>query len=199
MKEFLPYMLPLTGAATGWAIISITQYFLFRPHSPVSILGISFQGVLPAAQQDIARSIALMVTKELKAEKLTAHLVNEDELSKLTPSIEKHIDTFLSVKLNEKLPILAMYAGPSTMQKIKEGMMEEIELLLPDLIRQYAVALIEKNNPGQMAGEKLMNTPFTEIEQVLRPVVNKLSFKLKIFAAATGFIAGIVQYLLVGI
>lgn len=60
-------LLPLAGALIGWITNLLAVRMIFRPLEPrrVPILGITFQGLLPKRQADLARSVAQIVERDL--------------------------------------------------------------------------------------------------------------------------------------
>ncbi len=103
------------------------------------------QGIFLKKQQQIAEQLGrLAATELLHFDEIVSKVNDPEELKSLSPTIHKHLDTFLQVKLQEKLPIISTFVGESTLAKIKEAMMEEIELLLPEIISQYTDSLHQK-------------------------------------------------------
>ena len=95
------YIVPvLFSAFTGWVTTWIAIKMLFHPRKPISIFGFKVQGIFPKNQQLIAQKLGQVVSKEfLSFDEIEAKVINPDNLEKLKPEIEAHIDIFLREKL----------------------------------------------------------------------------------------------------
>lgn len=170
---------------------------LFHPKNPVNILGITIQGIFPKRQQQFAQKLGTLVATELiNFNDIAAKLKDPKQLESVTPVIEGHIDTFLRVKLQEKLPVVSMFIGDSTIGKLKDGMMEEISSLLPEVISKYADNISQKVDVEKMVTEKVANFSSDKLEEILTAIMNKEFRFVEIIGGVLGFIIGVVQILL---
>src|SRR5580704_3156031 len=127
MNNFMFWLQPFIAAFTGWFTTWIAIYMLFHPRNPKRFLGITIQGIFPKRQRQVAEKLGSVVAKELiHFSEIATQLNDPEQLKNLTPTIEKHLDSFLKVKLKEKLPVIAMFISDNMIQSIKEGMLEEI-------------------------------------------------------------------------
>jgi uncharacterized membrane protein YheB (UPF0754 family) len=194
MHSIMFWLQPFIAAFTGWFTTWIAIYMLFHPRNPVRFLGITIQGIFPKRQRQVAEKLGSMVAKELiHFDEIAALLKNPEQLSALTPTIEKHLDSFLHVKLKEKLPVISMFVGGNTLDKIKEGMLEEISLLLPELISQYTDALSQKIDIEKMVTEKVANFSSDKLEQILESVLKKEFKFIEMIGGVLGFAIGLIQ------
>ena len=197
MKDIMFWLQPFIAAFTGWFTTWIAIFMLFHPRKPVRFLGITIQGIFPKRQRQVAEKLGSMVAKELiHFDEIAVQLKNPEMLKDLNPTIEKHLDNFLHVKLKEKMPIISMFVGDGTMQKIKEGMMEEIALLLPEIISQYTDSLSERIDIEKMVTEKVSNFSSDKLEEILQSVMKKEFRFIEIIGGVLGFVIGIIQLVL---
>jgi len=188
------WLQPLIAAFTGWFTTWIAIYMLFHPRNPVRFMGITIQGIFPKRQRQVAEKLGSMVAKELiHFDEIAALLKNPEQLSNLTPTIEKHLDNFLQVKLKEKLPVISMFVGTNTLNKIKDGMLEEINLLLPELIHQYTDSLSKSIDIEKMVTEKVSNFSSDKLEKILESVLKKEFKFIEIIGGVLGFVIGLIQ------
>lgn len=197
MSNFLFWLQPFIAMFIGWFTTWLAIYMLFHPQKPKKILGFTVQGVFPKRQHLVAAKLGSVVAKELiHFDEIAALLKDKDQLKALNPKIEAHLDTFLQVKLKEKLPVISMFVGDSTMQKIKEGMLEEIELLLPELIEEYTTGLSKKIDIEKMVAEKVSNYSSDKLEDILLSVMKKEFNFIELVSCVLGFVIGLLQMLL---
>lgn len=191
------YLIPFISAFIGWFTNWIAIKMLFHPKNPVRILGITIQGIFPKRQQQFAEKLGVLVASELiHFDEIAERLKDPEQLKQLAPVIETHIDTFLQVKLKEKLPVISMFVGDGMIAKIKEGMMEEIELLLPEVIAKYTDSLSQKIDVQKMVTEKVAAFSSDKLETILVAIMSKEFRFVEIIGGVLGFLIGLMQILL---
>ena len=194
MTHLMFWLQPFIAAFIGWVTTWVAIKMLFHPRNPVRFLGITIQGIFPKRQKQVAEKLGGVVAKELiHFSEIALQLKDPEMLIGLTPTIEKHLDNFLQVKLKEKLPVISMFVGDGTLQKIKEGMLEEIALLLPEIIHQYTDSLSKKIDIEKMVTEKVSNFSSDKLEEILQAVMKKEFWFLEIVAAVLGLVIGLIQ------
>ena len=188
------YLIPIISAFIGYFTNWVAIKMLFHPKKPINILGIKFQGIFPKRQQQFAQKLGVLVANELiHFDEIAEKLKDPKQLEALTPTIENHIDTFLKVRLKEKIPVISMFVGGSTLDKIKEGMMEEIALLLPQVIGQYTDGLKQKIDIEQMVTDKVAAFSTDKLEEILAAIMKKEFRFVEILGGVLGFIIGLLQ------
>ena len=188
------YLIPFISAFIGWFTNWIAIKMLFHPKKQVNILGLKFQGIFPKGQQQFAEKLGTLVANELiHFDEIAAKLKDPEQLKELNPTIEAHIDTFLRVKLKEKIPVVAMFIGDNTITKLKDGMMEEINVLLPEVIDRYTQGLGEKIDIQKMVTEKVAAFSSDKLEEILESIMKKEFRFVEILGGVLGFIIGLLQ------
>jgi len=190
-------LLPIISAFIGWFTNWIAIKMLFHPRNPVKFLGFTIQGIFPKRQQQFAQKLGVLVASELiHFDEIAGKLKDPQQLAAVSPVIETHIDTFLRVRLAEKIPMIAMFVGEKTIGQLKEGMMEEINTLLPQVIGKYTEGLAEKVDIEKMVTEKVANFSSDKLEQILVAIMSKEFRFVEIIGGVLGFIIGLLQILL---
>ena len=193
----LVYLIPFISAFIGWFTNWVAIKMLFHPKEPVRFLGITFQGIFPKRQQQFAKKLGVVVATELlHFDEIAARIKDPEHLGELAPFIEKHIDEFLQIKLKEKLPVISMFVGEGTLGKIKEGLMEEINLLLPQLIDQFTGRLATSIDIEEMVSSKVSKFSSDKLEEILLSIMKKEFQFVEILGGVLGFIIGLLQILL---
>jgi uncharacterized membrane protein YheB (UPF0754 family) len=187
-------LIPIISAGIGWYINGLAIKMLFHPKEPKKILGIRFQGILPKNQPKIAAKLgALARTEFLLFEGITAKVTNAENIEKLMPVVETHIDQFLRVKLAEKMPVISMFIGEKTISELKSVFMEELKTLFPSLMESYIINLQKDLDLAQMITQKIATIPSDQIEQLLYSIMGKQLRFLKAMGAVLGFMIGLLQ------
>lgn len=190
MLKLLLFLIPFLTAFTAWATAWLLVGLVIYPLRPRRVFGISVQGFLLRYQDEIAISMAEAATAQLSTGKL--EISDTRPIGNLRPLIEQHLDTFLRVKIKEKLPVIATFIGESTIAKLKEGMLEEIEILLPEVIAKYTSSLAtDPSFAGKISGV-IASYPPEAIEQLLAPGLGKARRQVPMIFAFAGLLLGII-------
>ncbi|HTN17740.1 MAG TPA: DUF445 family protein [Chitinophagaceae bacterium] len=191
------YLLPFISAFIGWFTNWIAIKMLFHPREPKKILGLTIQGIFPKGQKKFAQKLGVLVASELlHFDDIAKKISDPSQLNDVRPYISDHIDHFLEHKLTQKMPVLSMFVSASTLAPIKEGLMEEIDVMLPELMRQYADNLSSKIDIEQMVAQKVSAFSSDKLEEILVAIMNKEFRFVEIIGAVLGFMIGLVQVLL---
>lgn len=190
----LIYLIPFIAAFIGYFTNWIAIKMLFHPKEPINVLGITIQGIFPKRQKQFAQKLGVLVANELlHFDEIAEKLKDPQQLESLTPTIEAHIHTFLEVRLKEKIPVIAMFVTGKTLDKIRDGMMEEINTLLPQIITQYTDSLSEQIDVEKIVTEKVANFSSDKLEEILTAIMKKEFQFVEILGGVLGFIIGLLQ------
>ena len=190
-------LIPLISAFIGWFTNWIAIKMLFHPKNPIKFLGFTIQGIFPKRQQQFAKKLGVLVATELlHFDEIAVQLKDPSKLKELNPIIEAHLDNFLKVKLQEKLPVISMFVGDNTMNKIKDGMMEEIESLLPEIITRYTDSLSARIDIEKIVTEKVSKFSSDKLEEILVSIMSKEFRFVEILGGVLCFMICLVQVLL---
>ena len=136
------FLIPIISAFIGWVTNWVAIKMLFHPRQPKKILGVTFHGIFPKRQQQFAEKLGKLVSAEfLSFEDIEQKISNPENLKKVMPMIETHVDDFLRNRLKNEMPVISMFIGDKTIDNLKKLFMQEIEILLPQVMKQYAANL----------------------------------------------------------
>ena len=189
------YILPvLLSAFTGWITTWIAIKMLFHPRNPVKIAGLTIQGIFPKNQQKIAEKLGQVVGKELLSfAEIESKVTNPDNLQKLKPEVEKHIDAFLKDKIKDLFPMLSVFIGDKTITQLKEAFLMELESLFPVLMKSYMNKLEEDLDLEKIVTEKVAGFSSEKLEDILNKITKKEVKFLEVIGAFFGMIIGLIQ------
>ena len=191
-------VIPLISAFIGWFTNWIAIKMLFHPKEPKRILGITFHGIFPKRQKIFAEKLGKMISKEfLSFEDIEEKITNPQNLEKLMPMIEAHVDNFLRNKLSDEMPFLSLFIGDKTIRSLKKIFMQELEILFPQIMKNYAGHLQEELDLEKIVTEKVSAFSSDKLEEILYQIMSKEFRFVEILGGVIGFIIGIVQVLLI--
>ena len=188
------FLIPIISAFIGWFTNWIAIKMLFHPREPKKILGIMFQGIFPKNQQQFAAKLGKLVGEELLSFKdISSKITNPENVDKLMPFVEEHIDHFLRVKLAEKMPVISMFIGDKTIGELKIVFMEELKTLFPSLMQNYMTNLQQDLDLEEIVTQKVTAFSSDKLEDILNSIMSKEFRFIEIIGAVLGFIIGLLQ------
>ena len=187
----------LLSTFTGWITTWIAIKMLFHPRNPIKFLGITIQGIFPKNQRLIAEKLGQVVSKELLSfDEIEQKVTDPENLQKLKPEIEAHIDNFLTNKLKEVFPMLSMFIGEKTVAQLKDAFLAELENLFPILMKGYMAKLQKDLDLEKIVTEKVAGFSSEKLEDILNQITKREFQFLEVVGVFFGFLIGIIQVLL---
>ena len=190
-------LLPLISAFIGWVTNWVAIKMLFHPKEPVRVLGITFHGIFPKRQKQFAEKLGKLVSNELLSfSDIEQKITSPDNLKKIMPVVEKHIDEFLHAKLKEAFPMIGMFIGEKTISQLKTLFMNELETIFPVLMKSYMVNLQQELDLEQIVVSKVQAFSSDKLESILYQIMAKEFRFVEIIGGVLGLFIGIVQVLI---
>lgn len=190
-------LIPVISAFIGWITNLIAIKMLFHPRLPVKVLGFTIQGIFPKRQAQFATKLGKLVSEELLSfADIEKKITDPSNIKAMIPMVEGHIDHFLREKLSETMPMLSMFIGDKTIDKIKAVFIEELESLFPNLMKSYLGKLQSELDLEAIVTEKVKAFSSEKLEQILYQVMAKEFTFIEIIGAILGFLIGLLQVLI---
>jgi uncharacterized membrane protein YheB (UPF0754 family) len=190
-------IIPVISAFIGWVTNWIAIKMLFHPREPKKILGITFHGIFPKRQLQFAEKLGKLVSDEfLSFSDIEQKISDPQNLQKIMPMIENHVDDFLRNRLSNEMPVISMFIGDKTINKLKTAFMHEIEILFPQVMKQFAGNLKTELDLEHIVVKKVSAFSSDKLEEILYQIMSKEFRFVEIIGAVIGFIIGVVQVVL---
>jgi uncharacterized membrane protein YheB (UPF0754 family) len=191
------FLIPLISAFIGWITNLVAIKMLFHPRNPVRIGFFTLQGIFPKRQKQFAEKLGKLVADELLSfNDISEKLSNPEKISGMIPGIAAQMDHFLRVRLPDTMPVLSMFIGDNTIEKIKGVFMEEMKRLLPDLIHNYVNSLQNDLDLEKIVTAKVSGFSSDKLEEILNSIMKKEFRFVEIIGGVLGLIIGIIQVLI---
>lgn len=187
-------LIPLISAFIGWFTNWIAIKMLFHPKIPKKILGVTFHGIFPKRQQQFAEKLGKLVSQELLSFKdIEQKITSPENLKKIMPVVDAHIEQFLRVKLADAMPMISMFIGDKTIAQLKDVFMKELEILFPQLMSNYMNNLQSELDLEKIVTQKVSNFSSEKLEEILNAIMSKEFRFVEIIGAVLGFVIGVLQ------
>jgi len=188
------YTIPFISAFIHWLTIWMALKLLFHPRQPKKILGFTLQGVFPKKQRQIAESLGRIVGQELLSfTDIEQTITDPENVKRILPLVEEHIDHFLRSKLKEAMPMLSMFVGDKTIAQLKAIFMKELEEILPIVLKNYVAHLREDLDLERIVVDKIAGFSNDRLETMLNEFLTKEFRVVEVIGAALGFLIGLMQ------
>lgn len=177
MSNLVFVISPLAGAAIGWIANKI-------------LLGIIAKKITSRRGQ-LAQTLGDQAASLIDLPAIMNKIKDPANLAHVKPIIATHVDTFLQVKLKEKMPAIAMFVSGSTLDKLRDGLLEEIDILLPDVIAGYADNIGSNNNLQKAIRDKIAALPADKTAKLFTQTFHRELLFIQLYGALAGFITGL--------
>ncbi|HEX4956665.1 MAG TPA: DUF445 family protein [Lacibacter sp.] len=187
-------LIPLISAFIGWFTNWVAIKMLFHPKQPINILGLTIQGIFPKRQEQFAVKLGKLVSEQLLSfSDIEEKLTSPKNLQQMMPQVEQHIDHFLREKLSETMPMISMFIGDKTIEKLKATLTAELEHLFPSLIKTYTHSLKNELDLEKIVTDKVKNFSSDQLEAILYQVMSREFRFVEILGGILGFLIGLLQ------
>lgn len=190
-------LIPLVSAFIGWLTNWIAVKMLFHPKKPIRILFFVIQGIFYVRQKEIAHKLGTTIEKKLLSHQDIQNVMETEGFTDdLLPIIRQYIDDFVSNRLVTIHPMMAMLP-PDMVGLVREKLMEEIENMLPDLLKQARTSLESKMNIQETIRQKIESFDVSELEDILFSILKSEFKMIEYVGGVLGFFIGISQLLII--
>jgi len=200
MPEASPllYILPIIAAWIGWITNYLAIKMLFYPHNPKKILGLTFHGVFPKRQAQIAEKLGDLVANELFSIRDISNKI--EELSTQPEALDevgKRIEKTIRGKLISSFPMLSMFLSDEMIEKVTNLFKGELEDFLRESARGLAFKMEESVNVQALVRDKVQTFSSNKIEELLVDFMKQEFRFIEKIGAVLGFLIGVIQVLLI--
>jgi uncharacterized membrane protein YheB (UPF0754 family) len=200
MSESSPfiYLLPIIAALIGWVTNYLAIKMLFHPHQPKKILGLTFQGVFPKRQAQIAEKLGDLVANELFSMKDVAQKIEDlSTQPEASEEVGKRIEQTIRGKLISAFPMLSMFLSDEMIEKVTSLFKGELEDFLRVSAQGLAVKMEESVDIQALVREKVQAFSSNKIEELLVGFMEQEFRFIEKIGAVLGFLIGCIQVFLV--
>jgi uncharacterized membrane protein YheB (UPF0754 family) len=191
------YTIPFISAFIHWLTIWMALKLLFHPRQPKTFLFFTLHGIFPKRQKQIAESLGKIVGQELLSfSDIEETITHPENVQKILPAAEQHIDHFLRVRLKESMPMISMFIGDKTINQLKTVFMQELAELFPMIMKSYINNLKHDLDLERIVVEKVASFSSEKLEKMLNQILTKEFRFVEIIGAGLGFFIGLLQIFL---
>ncbi|KXG74606.1 DUF445 domain-containing protein [Thermotalea metallivorans] len=186
-------ILALVGAAIGWFTNVLAIKLIFRPFNPIriSILNLTFQGLIPKRKPELAKSIGEIVESELiSIEEIIDRFIESENKREMIFGIKRKIKKIAE----QKLPVIIPSAIKMMLLDYIDDIIDrEAEGAITELTEKMIHKATGQIKISQMIEEKINRFEIEKLESIILAIAQKELKHIEILGGIIGFIIGILQ------
>jgi uncharacterized membrane protein YheB (UPF0754 family) len=196
MNSIFLFSLPIMTAFIGWLTNLVAIKMLFRPMKGVTVLGYTWQGIIPKRQKDLAARTAAIIEKELLDSRLLEHQIKRIDLK---PYLRDYARKLVHEGLGDKLrrvPIFGGFADSSRLVRLENLLTDEMQKQATPLLHRLSTE-VEKHIPvKELVEEKIRTLEVEKLERIVNQVARKEFRSIELLGGVLGFLVGLAQLLM---
>ncbi|MEM9227646.1 MAG: DUF445 family protein [Verrucomicrobiota bacterium] len=186
---WIPFVTALIGWVTNWVAIQM----LFRPREPKRFLFVTWQGLIPRRQADVAEKAAEVIEQEI----LSQHTIRT-ELQRL--DVSGHLDAFIRRVIREKaavklqsIPLIGSLINDKTIAAIEKVAIEAVREEAEGMRDRLAEDLESHLQVKEIVQKRIAEFDLDKLETVVRRVAASEFALIERLGGVLGFVIGCAQ------
>lgn len=186
-------ILPFISAFIGWITNCIAIRMLFRPLYPVTILGLTIQGVAPRRRHELTEGIANAVQKALvSVEDVALVFQNIDLEREINALFDEIVKKEVKEKLVEKFPF-ARKAGNDLYKEVRASIQAKLVDHIARLMDRATAQLKDDLNIKEIVMQRVASYKVETLEELIMEIAHREFRLVELYGALLGFIIGFIQ------
>lgn len=184
-------LMPLIGGFIGWITNMIAIRLLFRPYQPISILGISIQGVIPKRRAEMAKQIGSIVAQQLLS---WEDLFTKFDKNKFYQDLTLQAAAAVEKRILEKIPSIVPHSFAQNIARaIGDMVVKEAPKFIADMEGNIKDKLVNEIDIAAIITEKINSFDMAYLEQLTLELARKELQTLELLGGLLGAIIGVFQ------
>ena len=188
------WMLPAFGGFVGFFSDWAALQMMFRPLTPKTIMGITFQGLFLKRQNEVAADYAALISKQLLTPANMMEELFRGALSdRIMELIQRNVREMIDAQTGSIRPLVVYAVGSQKYIEMKNVVTEKILAKLPETMKHMESYAEDAMDVRNTLVERMQRLSPEEFEGMLRPAFKEDEWSLIAVGAALGFIVGELQ------
>ncbi len=186
----MPVVGVLVGLVTNWLAIQM----IFRPMEPTRYLVVTYQGLFPKRQPEIAADYGRVAKTEILTPRNLFRGVAEGESGqRIARVVSETIADRLAEVAPRVDPLVPVSITPELLDQVRDLIVDRLAQEVPNVQPQIEEYIAQRVDVGAMVEEKLTTMPKPEFERILRGLFEKDEWILITIGGALGGGVGLAQ------
>lgn len=187
------FSVPVIAALIGYITNYIAVRMLFRPHKAVRVAGITFQGLVPRRQREIAASLGAMIERDLFSQQdIHAALSGAETAQEATAFLSEQIDAFAQ-KIGAQNPMVGMFLQGPLLDQIKQMLAGQMAERFPEFMERVVARVEHRLDVSEVVARKIEAFDLSKLESLIYEISSRELKTIEILGGVLGFVVGLVQ------
>jgi hypothetical protein len=182
------YFFPLLAAALGW-LLALLMLRLFL--SPRLKSRFTLKSQIRIWKPELAEVAGACVEKQMSPARLMESLSGPALGQAVQSELESKVSSFIKERLPEKWPMLGMFLNADTLEKIRAGLMEELQEMLPGFLHKLSGTLAANIPARRIVEQKIQALSEMEILEYIKTKHSKMASGMQWAGALIGLLIGL--------
>ncbi|RLI76986.1 DUF445 domain-containing protein [Archaeoglobales archaeon] len=182
--EVIYLLPPILGAFIGYITNVVAVKLLFHPKKPIKILGIRFQGLIPARSEELTERIL---------DSLNDILNEKDFEFIIDGAMKRSYENSIKARIDEILDRFGVFKGLAERYNLSLNISSSINNYIANAIKEFSKKLAENVDIREFIIKKAKEISDEEIETLFNKIAKKELRFIEISGAVLGFIIGLIQ------
>ncbi|HUP92473.1 MAG TPA: DUF445 domain-containing protein [Solimonas sp.] len=190
------WVMPLFGGFTGWFTDWLALKMIFNPLEPKRYFFglVEWQGLFLKRRREVAAKYGALIADEVVTPSNVIDAVLRGPLSdRVAAMVQRHVQKMIDEQAGVLRPFMAMAAGGTRYQDMKQLIGERIVARLPQTMKHAEKYAGDAMNLREELIRKMQDLDAHEFERLLRPAFEQDEWILIAVGAVLGFLVGEMQ------
>jgi len=188
------WLMPVVGVAVGLVTNWLAIQMIFRPMEPTRYFGVTYQGLFPKRQADIAKDYGRVAKTEILTPHNLFRGVAEGDSGKRIAAVVSEILAEHLHKVGPMVdPLVPVALTPELLDNVRDLIIDRLANEVETVQPQIEAYIDQKVDVGAMVEERLAKMPKPEFEGILRGLFERDEWILITIGGALGGGVGFAQ------
>lgn len=185
-------MLPAVGALIGYGTNYLAVRMIFRPVKPVRVLGLTFQGLVPRRQAELAASVGRVVGDHLFSHEDMLEALGRVDLGAL---VDTALDKGLAPKIAEyqRMPFVGAFLTDERVKELRAAIVRGVVGRKEEVYVSIEAAVRDGIDVHAVVERKVAGFEVARLEALILEVASRELRAIEVLGGVLGFAVGLVQ------
>lgn len=185
--------IPVIAALIGYITNFIAVRMIFRPHKPTRLMGITFHGLVPKRQKEIAASLGAMIERDLFSQQdIHEALQSAETTEEASKFLSEQVELFAQRMISQNPMIGAFLQGP-LLDQIKNLLQSQMTERFPQFMERVVERVEHRLDVSAIVQAKIEGFDLSKLESLIYEISARELKTIEVLGGVLGFIVGLLQ------
>lgn len=185
--------IPAIAALIGYITNYIAVRMIFRPHKPIRLMGITFHGLVPKRQKQIAASLGAMIERDLfSSHDIQQALQSSETIEEASVFLSEQVEIFAQRMVSQN-PMIGAFLQGSLLEQIKQLLQSQMADRFPHFMERIVERVEHRLDVSAIVQTKIEAFDLSKLESLIYEISARELKAIEILGGVLGFLVGLVQ------